>query len=110
MARPIKIHKDKQPHRFHYIVEWAKRRGVKQADIMRELGVDKSTVSRWFDGTIPVDKHLVALAAYLRAEEPSYLFRDPDDDWMLRLFRGRTKDEIERIQKTIETAFPRRVG
>jgi hypothetical protein len=33
--------------------------------------------------------------------------RLPDDDWLVRFFKGRNKDEIERIKKTLETAFPR---
>jgi hypothetical protein len=33
--------------------------------------------------------------------------RFPDDDWLARSFKGRNKDETERIKKALETAFPR---
>lgn len=110
MARPSRIHKGKQPPRFHYVVEWAERRQVRQADIVRNLGVDKSTVSRWFDGVIPADIHLIALAGYLEAGEPAALFRHPDDDWMARFLRGRSADERRRIRNMLEAAFPPKVA
>jgi transcriptional regulator with XRE-family HTH domain len=110
MPRPARIHAGKQPRRLHFIVEWARRRQVKQADIGRDLEVDKSTVSRWFDGTIPSEAHLVALAQFLGADEPTALFRHPDDDWMARFLRGRSEDERRRIRATLETAFPPKRG
>jgi transcriptional regulator with XRE-family HTH domain len=108
MARPARIHEQEQPHRFHYIVEWADHRRLKQADITRELGVDKSTVSRWFKGALPSEMHLIALAGLFAADEPAALFRDPDDDWMARLLRGRTAEERQRVRTILEAALPPR--
>lgn len=108
MGRPTKIHHGKQPYRLHYIIEWAELRGRKQADIVRALGVDKSTVSRWFDGTIPSETHLIALAAYFEIEDPRALFRHPDDDWLARFFRERSRDETSRMRAMLEAAFPRK--
>lgn len=96
--------------RIHYIPEWASKRGLIQADIVREIGVDKSTVSRWFDGMLPSDVHLVALSDLLELDEPAALFRHPDEDWLSRLLRGRTEDERKRILVMIEAAFPRRAA
>jgi transcriptional regulator with XRE-family HTH domain len=114
MAQLSKIHKGKPSSQLHYLVEWAEHRGLKQADIVKALDVDKSTVSRWFDGTLPSEQHLIALAGYLFAEdyepEPAALFRHPNDDWMFRLLRGRSTEEIERIRATIEAAFPRKAA
>jgi transcriptional regulator with XRE-family HTH domain len=110
MARPTKIRGDTQPIRMHYIPEWAARRDLSQADVARELEVDKSTVSRWFAGVIPAERHLLALVGLFAVDDVAALFRDPDDDWMARMFRGRSRQELERIIKTIETAFPRRGG
>jgi transcriptional regulator with XRE-family HTH domain len=110
MRKPRKApHAEPQAHRFHYIVEWAERRGLKQADITRELGADKSTVSRWFSGTIPSDQNLLALTHLLVGpdEEPVSLFRHPDDDWLARFFRNRSTDERARIRQTLEAAFGR---
>jgi transcriptional regulator with XRE-family HTH domain len=109
MARPVRIH---QPPRFHYIPEWAERRNVSQADIVRGVGADKSTVSRWFEGSVPSAEYLIALTGFLEAGEPAALFRHPDDDWMARLLRGRSGEERARIEATIratiENAFPRK--
>lgn len=97
-------------HRVHYIVEWAEHRGLIQADIARELGVDKSTVSRWFDGAVPTESYLVGLAELLGADEPAALFRHPDDDWLTRFLRGRSKQERDQIKATLEIAFPPKQG
>ena len=109
MPRPTSIHAGKQPHRLHFIVEWAERRQLTQADISRELEVDKSSVSRWFAGTLPAEKHLLALAALLQIDVPA-LFRHPDDDWLARFLRGRDEAERARIRATLEAAFPPRAA
>lgn len=95
--------------RIHFIEEWAERRGLKQADICRALDVDKSTVSRWFDGVLPQVKHLEPLAELFEVE-PNALFRHPDDDWLARFFKERDEEERARIKATLEAAFPRKVA
>ena len=105
MARPVRIHKGKQPIRFHYIPEWARHRHVRQADIAKALLVDKSTVSRWLDGSLPVEAHLLALTGFLAAEEPAALFRHPDDDWIARFFRGRSEASRKRMRAALELMF-----
>lgn len=101
--------RSKQPNRPHYIPEWAERRKLKQADIARQLDADKSVVSRWFDGATPSPDYQVRLAALLvgDAESSESLFRHPDDDWIVKFFRDRSADEVERIKATLEAAFPR---
>jgi transcriptional regulator with XRE-family HTH domain len=108
MASTAAIHGSKTPPRIHYIPEWAERRGLTQADIVRVTGIDKSNVSRWFKGVVPRHEHLLILVGCLGASEPSDLFRHPDDDWLARLFRDRTREERERMIKTLEAAFPRK--
>jgi transcriptional regulator with XRE-family HTH domain len=112
MGRPARIDRNADPRRFHYIVEWAERRDLTQADIMRALGVDKSTVSRWFSGSIPSEMYLVPLTSLLAGDddEPAALFRHPNDDWMARLLRGRPAEEVSRIKAMIEAAFPKRAA
>lgn len=92
--------------KFHYIPEWAEKRDLKQAEVARELDVDKGTVSRWFKGNIPTEKHLLALAGLFSCTVPD-LFRHPDDDWLSRFLRGRSEEERERIIETLKTAFPK---
>lgn len=97
MAKLTRIHKDKAPIRMHFIPEWAKHRRKRQKDIVEGTGIEKSTVSRWFKGSVPQEKHLIALAGFLEAEEPVDLFRHPDDDWLSRLFRRSPEKERQRI-------------
>lgn len=101
------IHKSKQPRRPHFIEAWAELRGLTQADLAKELGADKSVVSRWYSGTAPGIEWQEKLAALFHCDRES-LFRHPDDDWMARFLKDRPKDEIERIKATLETAFPRK--
>ncbi len=103
------IHKSKQPRRPHFVKEWADVRGLSQADLARELGADKSIISRWFDGATPGEKWQAGLSTLFECD-PESLFRHPDDDWLSRFFAGREKAEIDRIKKTLETAFPRKAG
>ncbi|QMV00132.1 XRE family transcriptional regulator [Devosia sp. D6-9] len=106
MAKLSKIHEGKTPPRIHFIVEWAEKRSLSQADIVREIGADKSVVSRWFSGSLPSEKYLEPLAA-LFSTEVTGLFRHPDDDWMVRFLQERSLDELTRIKQTLEAAFPR---
>lgn len=101
-----RIHRGKQPRRPHFIREWAERRGLEQKDLARELGADKSVVSRWYSGASPSVEWQDRLA-HLFSCEPDALFRHPDDDWMSRFLRDRPADEIERIRHTLEVAFPK---
>lgn len=104
------IHRTKTPVMKHYLPEWAERRGKKQADFVKDLGADKGTVSRWFDGVIPTDDYLLQIAEYMSWEDARTIFRHPDDDWISRLFRDRDAAERERMLNTLETAFPRRAA
>lgn len=107
MTNVTQIHRSKQPNRPHHVPDWAEMRGFKQADLVRELGVDKSVVSRWYSGSTPTLHWQERLAELFHTEREA-LFRSPDDDWMRRFFEERTREEIERIKATLETAFPRK--
>jgi hypothetical protein len=102
-----KIHTGKQPNRIHYIVEWAERRGVTQADIVRNVHADKATVSRWFAGVIPSEEYLEPLAGYLELDDVECLFRHPDDDWVLRHFKRASKDTQEDIRAILDRVASR---
>lgn len=96
--------------RKHYIPEWADRRNLIQADLGRETGADKATVSRWFSGNTPQDHYLDALVVILAVDDRDALFRHPDDDWMARFLRGRSDEEKERIRIMLLAAFPQKVA
>lgn len=107
MAEIFRIN-SKQQRRPHHIEEWAEHRGLKQADIARELGADRSIVSRWFGGSTPGEEYQERLAALFGLDDVEALFRSPGEDWIASFLRGRSNDEIERIKSTLETAFPRK--
>lgn len=107
MADVTKIYASRQPRRPHHIEDWAELRHLTQADIVREIGADKSVVSRWFGGSTPSAEWQEKLAALFHTTSEG-LFRHPDDDWLSRFFQGREREEIERIKATLEAAFPRK--
>lgn len=108
MAQLSKIHEGKETRRTHFIKEWAEKRGLKQADVAKELDVERSTVQRWFSGALPSKAdHLERLTALFSLEEPSGLFRHPDDDWIYRLLSGRDEAEKNRVRQIIDAAVPR---
>jgi len=104
------IHREQTPPKNHYLFEWLGNRGLRQADVVRALCVDKATVSRWCAGYMPENKNLGPLIAYLQLESPSDLFRHPDDTWMRKFFEGRSKDEKEHIRRSLEVTFPKGNG
>ncbi|MDX1127469.1 helix-turn-helix domain-containing protein [Sinorhizobium medicae] len=104
MSNIPKIHGDKAPIRIHYIVEWADKRDLSQADIARELGADKSLVSRWFSGMLPKEDYLKRLAA-LFGTDVHGLFRHPDDDWLAKFFRDKTEEQKERAIEMLRIFF-----
>ncbi len=105
MTEPTKIHAGKTPHRVHYIAEWAEKRGLKQADIAKEIGADKGLVSRWFSGTIPKAGYLIQLRALFHAEEVSSLFRHPDDDWVAKLFKDKSDRQRDQAIEMLSLLF-----
>lgn len=95
----------KQPRRPHHIQDWAAKLGLNQAQLVAQIGADKGLVSRWYTGSSPGFKWQGKLAAFFKCDREA-LFRHPDEDWMLRFFQGRNREEIDRIKHTLEVAFP----
>ena len=119
MAKIVKIHTSKQPRRPHFIQEWASRYHLRQADLAREIGVDKSVVNRWWAGASPGEDHQANLAARFMIDRDD-LFRHPHDAIMKNLFRNRKKlfdllvdrddSELDRIEQLIALTVPRKDG
>jgi transcriptional regulator with XRE-family HTH domain len=97
-------------NRNHFIPEWAEERTKTQADLVRETGADKGTVSRWFSGNMPRNKHLDALVVCLQVADREALFRHPNEDWIVRFLRERSEDEKKRIRTMLSAAFPTKVA
>lgn len=106
MAKDSANSASKQPRRPHFIEAWADLKGVSQAQLARDLDVDKSLVSRWYAGSSPGMESQKKLAAYFGCE-PDALFQHPNADWIRRFLDGRSQDEIDRIRKSLELIFPR---
>lgn len=104
MSNISPIHQDKAPHRLHFIPEWAEKRNLSQADIVRELDADKGLVSRWFAGTLPKQEYLERLAALFRTDVNG-LFHHPDDDWLAKFFRDKTEEQKERAIDMLKLLF-----
>lgn len=78
-----------------------------QADLAAELSADRSVVYRWYRGASPSENWQQKLAALFKCE-PDSLFRHPDDDWLVRFFRDRSAEELQRMRQTLEAAFPKK--
>lgn len=104
MNNPTRIHIDKEPTRLHFIVEWAEKRGLRRADIVREIGADKGLVTRWFQGRNPSAEYLEKLAA-LFGTDVQGLYRHPDDDWLAKFFRDKTEEQKERAIEMLRIFF-----
>lgn len=107
MGNVVTIHTDKDEPRVHFIAEWLEHRELSQAEIVRELGVNKGTVSKWCSGALPAEDNLRALAAFLEVE-PVELFRHPQDDWITRFFMNRSTEQLKQMVATLNAAFPRK--
>jgi hypothetical protein len=73
------------------------------------MAIDIESVSRWFGGRLPSERHLEILAELLHTGVPG-LFRHPDDDWLSRFFASKNQDEIQRAQRILRDAFPDKVA
>lgn len=77
---------------------------MSQADIVKELGVDKGLVSRWFKGTNPGKEWRPKLEALFEAEEGG-LYRHPDDDWLSKFFKDKTAEDKRKAVELLEMFF-----
>lgn len=63
--------------RVHSIAEWANLRAMSQSDVVKHTGIDKSTISRWFNGQTPSMNSLRKLAELFETDVESLLLK-PD--------------------------------
>jgi transcriptional regulator with XRE-family HTH domain len=108
MSNISKIHNSKTPIRIHFIPEWAEKRNLKQADIVREIGADKGLVSKWFRGVLPGPEYLDRLAALFGTDRPG-LFRHPDDDWITQFFIDKTEEQKEKAISMLKIMFEEKI-
>lgn len=107
-----RIYGNRQPRRPHYLPHLMERHGITRADIIEAIDVDKSQLSRWLDEdkpATPSPEWAKKLGEFFgKGHDPVDIFADPDVDWLSRLLRDRSAEEIERIKAMIEAAFPAR--
>ena len=106
------IYAKRQQRRPHYLDKLMSRQNVSRGQLVEELGVDKSQLSRWLDEDRPStpSPHWVAeLGRYFAASpDPDDfvdIFADPDVQRFQRIVRGRSPEEVDRMLATLETAF-----
>lgn len=104
MSNITAIHAGKTPMRIHFINEWAEKRNLSQTDVAREVGADKSLVSRWFNGNVPKNDYLERLAALFDTDIHG-LFRHPDEDWLARLLRNKSEQQREQAINMLKLLF-----
>jgi hypothetical protein len=109
----VAIYEKRQPARPHYLGKLMEIKDVDRGNLIEDLGVDKSLVSRWLDEDNPSTPGKVwakKLGRYFAVgpEDEDFvdIFTDPTVARFQRITRGRTVDEIDRIFATIEAAFP----
>ncbi|WP_137136585.1 helix-turn-helix transcriptional regulator [Rhizobium sp. FKY42] len=69
--------------RVHFIPELAEARGMNQSDLAHAVDVNPSTVSGWYQGSIPTPALQNRLAELFEIDVQS-LFRHPADDEVIR--------------------------
>ena len=79
---------------------------MSQADLVRALGADKGSVSKWFKGATPQEQWQKKLAD-LFGTTTDGIFRHPDEAWVAGFLSGRRPDEIARMKATLSAAFPK---
>lgn len=106
------IYAKRQQRRPHYLGKLMERQNVSRGQLVTELGVDKSQLSRWLDDekpTTPSHHWAQELGRYFAASpDPDDfvdIFADPDVERFQRMVRGRSPEEIDRMLATLEMAF-----
>lgn len=108
-ASVVPVYSGRQGRRPHYLAELMERHGVTRADLIERLEVDKSLLSRWLDEnkpSTPSPDWAAKLNTYFGAGgDPVDIFADPDVDWLARLLRNRSPEEIGQLRAVVEAFF-----
>jgi hypothetical protein len=100
----------RQPRRPHYLAKYMERHGVRRTEIIGATGVDKASLSKWLAPVRPATpspEWANRLGEFFeRYGGPVDIFVDPDVAWFARMIQGRSPDEVERMKKMLELAFP----
>lgn len=106
------IYPHRQPRRPHYLAKIMMRADKDRADLINDLGVDKSQLSRWLDKEKPAapNPHWTReLGRYFAAsDDPDDfvdIFTDPDLQRFQRMTRNMTPDEVDRMLTTLEAGY-----
>lgn len=91
--------------RDHFIPEWLIKRNHIQAELAKETGADKGTVSRWMAGEIPSKRYIKKVADFLECSVND-LFHRPDELPLINKFRAQDDDGRSRLITVVNNAFP----
>lgn len=117
LASPVvEIYGKRQPGRPHYLAELLRLHNVERSQLIEDLGVDKSVISRWLGEkrppTTPGPDWAQRLGWYFAAsDDPDDfvdIFTDPAVARFQRIAAGRSPEEVDRLLAAMEMALPRR--
>lgn len=110
---PVVIYAGRQPKRPHYLAKLMERHEKDRSDLIEDLGIDKSTLSRWLDPdrpSTPSEKWAKKLGRYFASgpEDEDFvdIFTNPSAHRFQKITKGRSEEEIDRMLATLEAAFP----
>jgi transcriptional regulator with XRE-family HTH domain len=89
----------------HFIPDWLVHRNRIAAELAKETGADKGTVSRWVNGEIPSKRYIKKVAGFLECNVND-LFHHPKELPLINKFRAQDDDGQERFANVVNNAFP----
>lgn len=106
------IYAKREPRRPHYLAKLMDRKPVSRGQLIEDLGVDKSQLSRWLDKDKPQTPNphwAKQLGRYFAAsDDPDDfvdIFTDPDLQRFQRITRHMPPDEVDRMLALFEAGY-----
>lgn len=111
-AATAAIYAKRQVRRPHYLAKLMARSNVSRGQLVEQLGVDKSQLSRWLDEEKPAtpSPHWAGELGrfFAVSDDPDDfvdIFSDPDMARFQRMTKGMSDDEVDRMLTTLEAAY-----
>jgi transcriptional regulator with XRE-family HTH domain len=100
-ASVSRIESGQQAYTQDFLEACADALSADPASLLTRAPTDDEAVWSLWDKAQPFERELIVKIATAILGE-----RQPKEDWLTKFFRDRSADEVERIKKTLEAAFP----